>query len=77
MAQNSALHKAFCENVRRRRKELGLKQHDMAEALSISQGTYAGIETGRHAPLLTTVEAIATALDCNAHELLEIPVEAA
>lgn len=77
MSQNSELHLAFCANVRRRRKALGLRQEDVAEALGISQGTYSLIEVGRHTPLLTTVEDIAYTLDSSAEELLKIPQEVA
>lgn len=77
MAKNSDLHIAFCGNIRRRRKALGLTQEDVAEALGISQGTYSLLEIGRHTPLLTTVEDIAYVLDSSAEELLKIPAEVA
>jgi transcriptional regulator with XRE-family HTH domain len=63
MAAATPVHRAFCENVRDRRKQLGLTQEAVAEMLGISQPTYAGIEAGRRVPGLDVVERVAEALE--------------
>lgn len=62
MAASTALHKAFCENVRARRDQLGLTQKDVAERLGVSQPTYAALEAGKSVPSIDIVDRVARAL---------------
>jgi len=70
MARNSVLHDAFCENVKKRRRLLGLTQQEVADALGVSQPSYAQIESGRRMPGLDVVERVAQALDVLPADLL-------
>ncbi len=70
MAADSPLHRIFCDNLRARRKELGLTQAQVAKTLGVDQSTYSQIENGRAAPTLSTVERVALALDTSWSELL-------
>lgn len=63
MAASTSLHKAFCENVRSRRGQLGLTQKDVAARLGISQPAYAFMEAGRTVPGIDVVERVAKALN--------------
>lgn len=49
--------------IRRRRKELGFKQVDLAAAANINQGYLSQIETGRANPRRRTIDALAVALN--------------
>lgn len=49
--------------IKRRRKELGLKQQDLAERLGISRGSLANIETGKQGVLVHHLYNYANALD--------------
>ena len=73
MAATTALHRAFCANVRDRRLQLGLTQMQAAELLGISQPGYAGIEAGRRVPGLDIVERVAVAFDIAPGLLLTVP----
>jgi len=52
------------------RKKKGLTQWDMATALNISQGTYAGYEGDNHKPDIETLARIADLLDVTTDLLL-------
>lgn len=74
---SSELHRAFVENVRSRRLDLGLTQAEAAKKLRISQSTYAHLESGRNTPTLEVVEKVAKALQTNPLQLLiQSPVAA-
>jgi transcriptional regulator with XRE-family HTH domain len=70
MAATTPLHRAFCQNVRTRRLQLGWTQEETAERLGISQGAYAAIEAGRRVPGLDVVERVSIALELPAGLLL-------
>ena len=59
------------ENVRARRRERGLTQGDLAELLDISVAYVSLIERGGRNPPVTTVCAIARALDVSPRELVD------
>lgn len=63
MAASTTLHKAFCENVRSRREQLGLTQKDVALRLGVSQPTYAALEGGKAVPGIDIVERVGRALN--------------
>lgn len=58
------------ENIRRRRKELGLTIIDIHTATGISNGNLSGIETGKSAPSAQAIIALAKVLKCSTDYLL-------
>lgn len=70
MPVDSTLLRIFCQNLRSIRRSNGITQIIMAERLGVSQSQYAGIEAGKNAPTLTTVERCANALGVPVGELL-------
>lgn len=56
--------------IQQRRKELGLKQYDLAEQLNISNNHLSSIETGREKPGLETLLHICDALHVTPDYLL-------
>ncbi len=56
--------------IKRRRKQLGLKQHHLATRLGISRGSLANIETGRQGVLVHQLYKFAAALDLKPHDFL-------
>jgi DNA-binding XRE family transcriptional regulator len=76
MARGSAIHDTFCQNVRARRAELGLKQKQVAKMLGVSQPSYAAIETGRCVPTINVVAKVAKSLYTTPSALLSSPVAA-
>lgn len=71
-----ALRDNFRENVRRRRKELGLTQQEVAEKLGVARPQVAQAEAGMNSPTLDMVERYAKALECPALTLLVANEEA-
>lgn len=74
MLATGRLHKAFCDNVRARRLQLGFTQKEVADKLGMATPQYTQIEGGRHVPTLTVVEKVAEALQIPA-SLLIAPAE--
>lgn len=70
MPAKTKLHRAFCQNVKVRRRQMGLTQEQVADRLGITQPAYAAIESGKAAPTLTVVERVASALRISASLLL-------
>lgn len=56
-------------NVRRRRAELGLGQRELARATGLSYPTMSRLENGHTNPRLSTLLAVAAALDTTVSEL--------
>ena len=69
-AQN--LYKEVGNLIRRQRRALDLTQANLADALGISRGALANIETGRQHILLHQIYRFAAALNLNVHELLPL-----
>jgi transcriptional regulator with XRE-family HTH domain len=65
-----ALRDSFRENVKRRRKELGLTQQDVADRLNVTRPLVAQVEAGVSAPTLDMVERFGRALECPSLTLL-------
>lgn len=59
------------ENIKRIRKEKGLKQKDLAEALSVSEVMISQWENGSRNPKQSTLIKIAKALDVHLKDLLD------
>jgi len=76
MAKDCTLHRMFCQNVVRRRKELGLTQTQVAERMGVSSPGYNQIERGISCPSLDVVERVATALETTGCALLQTKVAA-
>ena len=53
------------ENIRERRKYLGIKQEDVANALDVNPSHISNIECGRSNPSLTALVEIANFLSCS------------
>jgi transcriptional regulator with XRE-family HTH domain len=74
--EDMSLRENFRENLRRRRKELGLTQQDVATRMSIARPQVAQAEAGQNSPTLDMVERYAKALECPALTLLVANEEA-
>ena len=62
---------SFAENLRRRRKELGLSQEQLGARANIQMADISRYESGSRDPRITTVARLALALDVPIAELLE------
>ena len=60
----------FGDEIRRRRKERVWTQEQLSAAAGLSVHYLSGIENGRRDPSLSTIEALATALDISPGELV-------
>ncbi len=58
--------------IRKRRKELGLKQYELAERLDVSVTTVNNWENGRNKPPIRKYVKVAKALDCKPSDLIEL-----
>ena len=56
------------------RKQAGLTQKQLGDALGVAQSTMAQYETGARKPDIVTLKKLAAALHCTADQLLE-PIE--
>lgn len=60
----------FTEELKKARKQKGMTQKAVAEALKIDNSTYCGYETGKRKPDIDQLRAIANLLDVDASQLL-------
>jgi len=67
------LLRAFGEAVRKRRKELGISQEELAFRASLNRSYIADIERGTRNVALTNIAKLAKALDVEIHELFSPP----
>ena len=63
----------FGEAVRLRRSSLGYSLGELAERASVSKAMLSEIETGKKNPTLRVACSIATGLDCQISDLLDVP----
>jgi transcriptional regulator with XRE-family HTH domain len=63
------------EIIQARRKALGMKQKNLADAVAMSRGSLANIETGRQGVLVHQLYKFAKALEMQPHELLPPPTD--
>ena len=68
-----ALKENFQLNLRKRRKEMGLTQTELAKKLDVSHAYVCQLENGVQSPGLEVIERFAKALDCPAVTLLMAP----
>lgn len=61
---------SFAENLRRRRKELGLSQEQLGARANIQMADISRYESGSRDPRITTVARLADALEVNIAELI-------
>lgn len=61
----------FAENLRRRRKELGLSQEELGARAKIQMADISRYESGSRDPRITTLARLADALDMSIADLLE------
>lgn len=64
------LNLIYTSNLKEKRKERGLKQHDLAEKAGLSEKFLSDIESGRRWGKYDTLVAIANALNIEPFELL-------
>jgi transcriptional regulator with XRE-family HTH domain len=62
---------SFAENLRRRRKELGLSQEQLGARANIQMADISRYESGYRDPRISTIARLALALDMPIAELLE------
>jgi transcriptional regulator with XRE-family HTH domain len=62
---------SFAENLRRRRKELGLSQEQLGARANIQMADISRYESGSRDPRITTVARLAKALDVSVADLLD------
>lgn len=63
---------SFAENLRRRRKELGLSQEQLGTRANIQMADISRYESGSRDPRITTVARLAEALDVTIAELVGV-----
>lgn len=64
---------SFAENLRRRRKELGLSQEQLGARANIQMADISRYESGSRDPRITTIARLAQALEVPIAELLAVP----
>jgi len=62
---------SFAENLRRRRKELGISQEQLGARAGIQMADISRYEAGHRDPRISTVARLATALDVPIADLLQ------
>lgn len=62
---------SFADNLRRRRKELGLSQEQLGARADIQMADISRYESGSRDPRVTTIARLAQALDVSISELLD------
>ena len=80
--QPSELSQVFCENLRRRRQELGLSQAALATKINdkrkrrgpkVESPYISDLETGKRVPYITSLAELAEALETTPDALLAVP----
>ena len=74
MAEKWDLARIFAENIRRKRKQIGISQENLAERLEISQQSMSRMERGVMMPKFERLPDIARELRCTVAELF-VPAE--
>lgn len=69
----AALSDIVRANIRRRRRELGLRGVDMARVLGIEQSSYSRLETGTSELTVRQLALIAWRLNVDPAQLLQVP----
>ena len=64
-------------NLQRIRKEKGMSQKELADALGVTQGTVSAWESGRWDPTVENLRAVAKVLGVTVDELIAEPLEEA
>jgi len=70
----TSLREIFAYNLKKKRKNCGFSQAELAEALNVSTHHVATIETARNSPTFDLVERMAKALDIEVFELFINPL---
>jgi len=71
-ALNNKLLKALGDAVQTRRLQISVSQDDLAKIAGLSRSMVVRLEHGLLDPDLSTLYRIASALDCNVHEILDL-----
>jgi XRE family transcriptional regulator, regulator of sulfur utilization len=69
--RNKSANAALGKRVLKLREKKGLSQYQLADEANISRGLLIGIEKGIGNPTITTLYALAEALDVKAKDLLD------
>lgn len=64
------MDKIFCENLKNARKESGLTQKQVANALGVVESCYANWEQGRTEPNIEMLRKLCAIFDVNVDELI-------
>jgi len=70
----TSLKEIFAHNLKKKRKNCGFSQAELAELLNVSTHHIATIETARNSPTFDLVERMAKALDIEVFELFINPL---
>jgi len=70
----TSLREIFAHNLKKKRKNCGFSQAELAEALNVSTHHIATIETARNSPTFDLVERMAKALNIEVYELFINPL---
>lgn len=62
-------------NVRKRRKQLGLKQDTLSRLAKVGRSTISNIETGKYIPGVDIALLLSNALQCKVEELFKLEGE--
>ena len=71
MKNEQELKNVFGENIKNRRKRMGLTQEQLAEKAGVSKNTISDIETGEKFVYADTLVLLAQALETEVYELLK------
>ena len=66
-------HKNLAVHLTQRRKEAGITQANLAEAVQVSRKSINAIENGVYVPSTVLALKIAKTLDCNVEDLFKLP----
>lgn len=64
------MDKQFCENLKRARKDCGLKQKQIAQQLQVVESCYANWEQGRAEPNISMLRKLSKILNVSVDDLL-------
>ena len=72
MDKNTDIYNKIGQNIKKKRKEKGLKQHELAEKLFMSNSFVSKLESVTHQTIsIDTLEEFAKALDCKITDFFE------
>lgn len=73
VSKDGVLAWSIGKKIQAAREKKNLTQEDLAKLTGIARANIARLETGRHAPQITTIQRIARALDLKTADFLKMP----